>query len=117
MIEPPGRPGLANGLLALSALARGNQGAIGKVRRSRRGRAQGKRRTRRRPVEVAPRVASRCTCLLYTSPGASFSDGQRFVVLRATAALRAAHGKTVTVARDAKGRLLVRPDPGKDIGS
>jgi len=54
------------------------------------------------------------------SPAASYavvSDGQRFVVLRATPALRAAHGKTVTVARDAKGRLLVRPDPGKDIGS
>ena len=54
------------------------------------------------------------------SPGASYavvSDGQRFVVLRATAALRAAHGKTVTITRDAKGRLLVRPDPDKDIGS
>jgi len=54
------------------------------------------------------------------SPGASYavvSDGQRFVVLRATAALRAAHGKTVTVTRDAKDRLLVRPDPDKDIGS
>ena len=54
------------------------------------------------------------------APGASYavvSDGQRFVVLRATAALRALHGKTVTVTRDAKGRLLVRPEPGKDIGS
>ena len=54
------------------------------------------------------------------SPGASYavvSDGERFVVLRATAALRAAHGKTVMVTRDPKGRLLVRPDPGKDIGS
>jgi type IV secretory pathway VirD2 relaxase len=54
------------------------------------------------------------------APGASYaviSDGQRFVVLRATPALRAAHGKTVMVMRDAKGRLLVRPDPDKDIGS
>jgi hypothetical protein len=55
--------------------------------------------------------------LAQAPPGASFSDGQRFVVLRATAALRAAHGKTVMVTRDPKGRLLVRPDPGKDIGS
>jgi hypothetical protein len=44
------------------------------------------------------------------------SDGQRFILLRATAALRASHGKTVTVTRDAKGRPLVRPDPDKDIG-
>src|ERR1019366_4789276 len=54
------------------------------------------------------------------SAGASYavvSDGQRFVVLRATPALQAAHGNTVTVTRDAQGRLLVRPDPGKDIGS
>jgi type IV secretory pathway VirD2 relaxase len=54
------------------------------------------------------------------APGDSYavvSDGQRFVVLRATVALRALHGKTVTVTRDAKGRLLVRPEPGKDIGS
>ena len=54
------------------------------------------------------------------APGAFYavvSDGQRFVVLRATVALRALHGKTVTVTRDAKGRLLVRPEPGKDIGS
>jgi Protein of unknown function (DUF3363) len=53
-------------------------------------------------------------------PDASYavvSDGQRFILLRATRALQAAHGKTVTVARDAKGRLLVRPDPDKDIGS
>jgi hypothetical protein len=53
-------------------------------------------------------------------PGASYavvSDGQRFILLRATTALRAAHGKTVTVARDAKGRLLFRPHPEKDIGS
>jgi hypothetical protein len=54
------------------------------------------------------------------SPGASYalvSDGQRFVVLRATVALRALQGKMVTVTRDAQGRLLVRPGPGKDIGS
>jgi hypothetical protein len=51
------------------------------------------------------------------APYAIVSDGQRFIVLRATPALQAAYGKTVTVTRDAKGRLLVRPDPGKDIGS
>jgi type IV secretory pathway VirD2 relaxase len=44
------------------------------------------------------------------------SDGQRFIILRATAALRASHGKAVTVTRDAKGRLFVRPAPNKDIG-
>jgi hypothetical protein len=44
------------------------------------------------------------------------SDGQRFIMLRATAALRALHGKTVTVTRDAKGRLVVRRAPDKDIG-
>jgi hypothetical protein len=44
------------------------------------------------------------------------SDGQRFILLRATAALRASHGRAVTVTRDPKGRLLVRPAPDKDIG-
>lgn len=52
--------------------------------------------------------------------GASYavvSDSERFIVLRAAPALQAVHGKTVTVTCDAQGRLLVRPDPGKDIGS
>jgi type IV secretory pathway VirD2 relaxase len=44
------------------------------------------------------------------------SDGQRFVVLRATPALRALQGQSVVVARDAKGRLVVRPGPDHDIG-
>ena len=44
------------------------------------------------------------------------SDGQRFVVLRATPALRALQGQSVAVARDAKGRLVVGPDPDRDIG-
>ena len=38
---------------------------------------------------------------------AVISDGQRFVVLRATPGLRAAQGKTVAITRDAQGRLLV----------
>jgi type IV secretory pathway VirD2 relaxase len=42
------------------------------------------------------------------------SDGSRFVVLHATASLRAAQGKDVTVGRDAKGRLLVRPAADRD---
>ncbi|MGH7438309.1 MAG: DUF3363 domain-containing protein [Polyangiaceae bacterium] len=53
------------------------------------------------------------------SPAASYavvSDGQSFVLLRATAALRAAQGTTVTVTRDANGRVLVRPAPERDIG-
>jgi type IV secretory pathway VirD2 relaxase len=44
------------------------------------------------------------------------SNGMRFVVLRATSALRAAQGTTVTVTRDARGRVLVRPVPDHDIG-
>jgi hypothetical protein len=44
------------------------------------------------------------------------SDGQRFVVLRATPALRALQGQSVAVARDAKGRLIIRPGPDHDIG-
>ena len=44
------------------------------------------------------------------------SDGERFVVLRLTPALRALQGQSVAVARDNKGRLVVRPDPDKDIG-
>jgi hypothetical protein len=46
------------------------------------------------------------------------SDGQRFIVLRATPALRAlhGHGHSVAVTRDAKGRLLVRPGLDKDLG-
>ena len=44
------------------------------------------------------------------------SDGERFVVLRSTPALRALQGQSVAVARDTKGRLVVRPDPEKDIG-
>jgi hypothetical protein len=45
------------------------------------------------------------------------SDGQRFILLRATAALQASHGKAVSVTRDAKGRLVVRAAPDKDVGS
>ncbi len=44
------------------------------------------------------------------------SDGQRFIVLRATPALRALHGQSVAVTRDAKGRLLIRPAHDKDLG-
>jgi type IV secretory pathway VirD2 relaxase len=44
------------------------------------------------------------------------SDGERFVVLRTTPALRALQGQSVAVARDAKGRLVVRPGPDHDIG-
>jgi type IV secretory pathway VirD2 relaxase len=44
------------------------------------------------------------------------SDGQRFVVLRTTAVLRAAQGKMVTVTPDAQGRLLVQPAPARELG-
>jgi len=44
------------------------------------------------------------------------SDGERFVVLRSTPALRALQGQHVAVARDAKGRLVVGPARDRDIG-
>jgi type IV secretory pathway VirD2 relaxase len=44
------------------------------------------------------------------------SDGERFVVLRSTPALRALQGQSVAVTRDAKGCLVVRPGPDHDIG-
>jgi hypothetical protein len=46
---------------------------------------------------------------------AVISDGQRFMVLRTTAALRAAQGKAVTVTRDAQGRLRLQPGPDQDL--
>ena len=51
-------------------------------------------------------------------PGAyaAVSDGQRFVVLRMTPALRALQGQSVAVVRDGKGRLVVGPAPDRDIG-
>jgi type IV secretory pathway VirD2 relaxase len=44
------------------------------------------------------------------------SDGQRFIVLRATPALRALHGQSVNVTRDRGGRLLVAPAIERDLG-
>jgi len=44
------------------------------------------------------------------------SDGECFLVLRATPALRALQGQSVAIAHDAKGRLVVRPRTEKDIG-
>jgi hypothetical protein len=44
------------------------------------------------------------------------SDGQRFVVLPATDALRAALGKTVTLVRDSQGRILLQRPPARDLG-
>jgi type IV secretory pathway VirD2 relaxase len=44
------------------------------------------------------------------------SDGSRFVVLRATASMRGAQGKTVTVSCDAKGRPSLRRIADRDIG-
>ncbi len=60
--------------------------------------------------------AQRAEAPAATSAYTVVSDGRRFIVLRATPALRALHGKSVEVARDAKGRLVVRPGPDKDIG-
>jgi hypothetical protein len=44
------------------------------------------------------------------------SDGQRFVVLRSTPALRALQGQSVVIVRDGKGRLVVGPAPDRDVG-
>jgi hypothetical protein len=44
------------------------------------------------------------------------SDGSRFVVLRAEPALLVATGKDVVLARDARGQLVVRPAPDRDLG-
>jgi hypothetical protein len=52
----------------------------------------------------------------YREAYAIVSDGERFVVLRATSALGAAESKTVTLTRDPKGRLIVRPSPEHDLG-
>lgn len=55
------------------------------------------------------------------APGGSsyaiVSDGSRFAVIESTATLRAMQGKSVVVSRDAKGRLVVRPDLDRGIGS
>jgi type IV secretory pathway VirD2 relaxase len=55
------------------------------------------------------------------APGGSsyavVSDGSRFGVFAPTATLRAMQGKSVVVSRDAKGRLVVRPDLDRGIGS
>jgi hypothetical protein len=45
------------------------------------------------------------------------SDGSRFVLLRATPALRASFGKAVAIRGDGHGRLRVHPAPDRDIGS
>ena len=55
------------------------------------------------------------------APGGSsyaiVSDGSRFAVIESTATLRAMQGKSVVVSRHAKGRLVVRPDLDRGIGS
>jgi type IV secretory pathway VirD2 relaxase len=51
-----------------------------------------------------------------SSAYAVVSDGSRFIVVRVTPAIRASQGKSVTVSRNGKGRLVVRPAPDKDMG-
>lgn len=55
-----------------------------------------------------------------TGSGLSYavvSDGSRFAVLRTNAALRANEGKVVVFSFRPDGRPVVRPDPGRDLGS
>ena len=51
------------------------------------------------------------------SSSAVISDGSRFGVLETTTTLRAMQGKSVVISRDPKGRLVVRPDLDRGIGS
>ena len=48
---------------------------------------------------------------------AVISDRSRFGVMETTASLRAVQGKSVVLARDSKGGLVVRPDLDRGIGS
>ena len=53
------------------------------------------------------------------APGSAYavvSDGSRFLVLRATPALRVSAGKRVDVSRDPQGRMVLRAVPEKDLG-
>jgi hypothetical protein len=55
------------------------------------------------------------------APGGSsyaiISDDSRFGVMETTTTLRAMQGKSVVISRDEKGRLVVRPDLDRGIGS
>jgi len=44
------------------------------------------------------------------------SDGTRFAVMPATAALRDLEGKPVTISRELDGRTVLRAGPDRDIG-
>jgi YD repeat-containing protein len=44
------------------------------------------------------------------------SDGAAFVLVRETSSLRAAQGQTVTLGRDAQGRVVARTDRSRGIG-
>ncbi len=63
---------------------------------------------------TSPRDGMRGRVEIHTAPaGASYavvSDGSRLAVLRTTMSLRALEGKSVTISRDSKGRLVVRQD-------
>jgi hypothetical protein len=58
---------------------------------------------------------------IHAAPGGStyavISDGSRFGVLETTTTPRAMQGKSVVISRDPKGRLVVRPDLDRGIGS
>ncbi len=50
------------------------------------------------------------------TPYAIVSDGTRFAVIPATAALRDLEGKAVAISRDPDGRAVVRASPDRDLG-
>jgi type IV secretory pathway VirD2 relaxase len=51
-----------------------------------------------------------------STPYVAVSDGSRFVLLRATAALEAMQGKRIELSRDARGQVRMRLAPDRDLG-
>jgi YD repeat-containing protein len=69
---------------------------------------------------VPPTFRGRAELAGMTFPASGYvvvSDGTAFVLVRETSSLRTAQGQTVTLGRDAQGRLVARIDHGRDIGS
>ena len=70
---------------------------------------------------TGPRDGMRGRVGLHTAhAGTSYavvSDGSRLAVLRTTMSLRALQGKSVVLARDSKGRLVIRQDLEPGLGS
>jgi type IV secretory pathway VirD2 relaxase len=69
---------------------------------------------------VPPTFRGRAELAGKTFPASGYlvvSDGLAFVLVRATASLRAVQGQTVTLAGDTQGRILARTERDRGIGS